>query len=267
MITNSFIFLEKVGDRMEQNIWKNGIGSWNSFLGAKSIKGLSRHRKLYYDRKILSARKALYNMDSGYFLGLLQQSEMWRLYDFFKEDAVFLDIETTGFGEKNGITVFGLYDGINTKIMVKGINLDYRLLKKELERYKMIVTFNGACFDLPFIEKECPGLIPRIPNFDVRFLTERLGFRGGLKAIEKTFGIKRPELVENLYGGDALTLWKMYRATGDEHYLNLLIEYNEHDIINLKILAENCIKKMKESLNSHFCTDALARHTCLENDP
>ncbi|MBI2657608.1 ribonuclease H-like domain-containing protein [Candidatus Woesearchaeota archaeon] len=267
MITDSFIFLEKVGDKVEQNIWSSGISNWDSFLRAKSIKGMSMHRKLYYNRKILNARKALYSFNSGYFLDLIPQSEMWRLYNFFKEDAVFLDIETTGLGKENDITVVGLYDGISTKIMIKGINLDFNALKKELQKYKLIVTFNGASFDLPFIEKTCPGLLPNIPNFDVKSITGRLGLKGGLKEIEKTLGIKRTHAIEKFYGGDALTLWRMYRATGDDYYLNLLVDYNEHDIINLKILAEHCVKKMKELLNGNLGAKALPRHACLEYDP
>ena len=254
MITNTFIFLERIGDKLEQNIWKNGIYDWDSFLKRNNIKGLSKHRKLYYSRKILNARKALYNFDSSYFLDLLPQSEMWRLYDFFREDAVFLDIETTGLSKhEDDITVFGLYDGINTKIMIKGINLDYSLLKKELQKYKLIVTFNGASFDLPFIEKRYPSLLPKIPNFDVKSVTDRLGLKGGLKSIEKILGIKRSNIVDKFYGGDALTLWRMYRATGDDYYLNLLVEYNEYDVINLKIVAEHCVKMMKEKiLNNYF---------------
>ncbi|MBS3096965.1 ribonuclease H-like domain-containing protein [Candidatus Woesearchaeota archaeon] len=262
MITQSFIFLERVGNKIEKNIWKNGINTWDNFLTKKYIKGLSRHRKLYYDRKILNARKALYSFDSAYFLDILPQSEMWRLYDFFREDAVFLDIETTGLSKNNDdITVFGLYDGINTKIMIKGINLDYNALKKELQKYKLIVTFNGASFDLPFIEKRYPNLLPKVPNFDVRSITDRLGLTGGLKNIEKTLGIKRNPIIEKFYGGDALTLWRMYRATGDDYYLNLLVEYNEYDIMNLKIVAEHCVKKMKErvlnvSYKNQFNLDA-----------
>ena len=255
MITNSFIFLERIGDKLEQNIWKNDIYDWESFLRRKSVSGLSRHRKLYYDRKLLNARKALYNCDSNYFLDLLPQSEMWRLYEFFKEDAVFLDIETTGLDKHDDITVFGLYDGLNTKIMIKGINLDYYALKKELQKYKLIVTFNGASFDLPFIERIYPSLLPKIPNFDVKSVTDRLGLKGGLKNIEKILGIKRSNIVDKFYGGDALTLWRMYRATGDDYYLNLLIDYNEYDIMNLKIVAEHCVKKMKERIvNENFAT-------------
>ncbi len=268
MITGTFIFLERIGNKLEQGIWKNGIRDWDNFLARKNINGIARRRKLYYDRKLLNARKALYNFDSAYFMDVLPQSEMWRLYDFFREDAVFLDIETTGLSKNNDdVTVFGLYDGVNTKIMIKGVNLDYNALKKELQKYKLIVTFNGASFDLPFIEKRHQNLLPKIPNFDVKSITGRLGLKGGLKNIEKLLGIKRSNIVDKFYGGDALTLWRMYRATGDDYYLNLLVEYNEYDIINLKIVAEHCVKKMKERLfNSHFASDALPRHTSVKPD-
>ena len=268
MITSTFIFLERIGNKLEQNIWKNEIYNWDDFLRRKNIEGLSRHRKIYYDRRILNARKALYNFDSSYFLSILPQSEMWRLYDFFKEDAVFLDIETTGLSKnEDDITVFGLYDGINTKIMIKGINLDFNALKKELQKYKLVVTFNGASFDLPFIEKRYPNLLPKIPNFDVKSLTDKLGLKGGLKNIEKLLGIKRNHVIEKFYGGDALTLWRMYRATGDDYYLNLLIEYNEYDIVNLKIVAEHCVKEMKKLLfNTHFASNALPGHSSIKPD-
>ena len=251
MIRNSFIFLERVGNQLEKNIWDNGIPDWDSFLKKDRINGLSKSRKLYYDRKIIEARKQLFDANSSYFLDILPKSQTWRLYDFFKEDAVFLDIETTGLSKiHDDITVFGLYDGLSTKTMIQGINLNYNELKKELQKYKLIVTFNGASFDIPFIQKRYPDLIPRIPNFDVRSLTKQLGLTGGLKKIERELNIKRKEIVEEFSGGDALTLWKMYRATGDEYYLNLLVEYNEYDIINLKTVAERCVKSMRQKIIS-----------------
>jgi len=137
--------------------------------------------------------------------------------------------------------MIGLFDGINTKTMIRGINLDINYLKKELLNYKLIVTFNGSSFDIPFLKKRYPGLIPEIPHFDLKTLCLRRGFKGGLKQIEKEFGIKRSKIIEDFYSGDPLTLWKMYRATGDKYYLNLLVEYNEEDIINLKIIADKLI--------------------------
>jgi len=247
MIQNSFIFLERVKKRFEQNIWDQGIHDWDAFLSKNNVKGISRPRKLYYDRKIIEARKALYNFDSNYFKKVLPSSEYYRLYDFFKEDSVFLDIETTGLNFRHDdITVIGLFDGIKTKTMIKGINLDFKNLKAELEKYKLIITFNGASFDLPFINKTYPNILLDIPNLDLRTTSRRIGLKHGLKYIEKTLGIERKKIIQDFTGGDALTLWKMYKSTGDDYYLKLLVEYNEEDIINLKTLAEHCIKQLKK---------------------
>lgn len=248
MITKSFLFLDGVGAQKEQSLWREGITDWHSFVNSKDIAGISPYRKHHYDRILIEARKELYALNSSYFIPLLPQSENWRLYDFFKEEAVFLDIETTGMSPQDDVTVVGLYDGNDTKTMVRGINLNHRALKDELSKYKLIVTFNGATFDLPFLQKRYPKLLPQIPHVDLRTITGRLGYFGGLKAIEKEFGIMRRQLVERMHGGDAVTLWRMYYGSGDDHYLKLLVEYNEEDIINLKKIADVCTKRMEKKL-------------------
>lgn len=245
MIENSFIFLEGISTKAEGNIWKQGVRNWDNFINANKIQGISRARKLYYDRRLKEAKKELYSFNSPYFIDLLHQSEMWRLYDFFREDAVFLDIEATGIYREDDFFIIGLYDGINTKIILKN-NFDYNKLKDELMKYKLIVSFNGASFDMPFLNKRYHGLLPKIPHFDVKSITGRIGLNGGLKEIEKAIGIKRNPIVEKFTGGDVSMLWRMYRVTGDEYYLNLLIEYNEDDIINLKRLADFSTNKLKE---------------------
>ena len=249
MIQNTFLLLERVSKNLEKSFWSQGINDWDDFLNKETIKGISKARKLYYDRKLMEARKELYSLNSSYFKETLPSAEYYRLYDFFKEDAIFLDIETTGLDFRNNdITVIGLFNGVETKTMIKGINFDPNELRKELLKYKLIVTFNGGSFDIPFINKLYPDMLPNIPNFDVKIIANRIGLKGGLKEIEKNLGIRRNEIIENFYGGDALTLWKMYRATGDDYYLKLLIEYNEEDIINLKKVAEHCVNKIKEDL-------------------
>jgi len=40
----------------------------------------------------------------------------------------------------------------------------------------------------------------------------------------------------------------MWRATGDEYYLNLLIEYNEDDTIHLKKIAEYAVAKLSAKI-------------------
>jgi len=98
MIRKSFIFLERVGKKGEQNIWKQGIKDWNDFFKTGKIKGISARSKLFYDRKIREAKEALVNEDSSYFIGKLPQVEMWRLYDYFREECGFLDIEVDSVG-------------------------------------------------------------------------------------------------------------------------------------------------------------------------
>lgn len=245
MIRQSFLFLERIGKTLENNIWEQGIKDWDDFLEADRIKGIAEHKKKYYDRMIEKARHSLYNFNSAYFYDLLPTCEHWRLYEFFKDDVVYLDIETSGVKDDGFITVVGLYDGLKTKIMIKNINLDFYALKKELSKYKMIVTFNGLTFDVPFLEKAFPNLLPRVPHFDLKHACARVGLKGGLKHVEKELGIeRRNNLVERMYGGDAITLWRMWRATGDEHYLNLLVEYNEEDVINLKPIAGLVYEKL-----------------------
>ena len=125
------------------------------------------------------------------------------------------------------------------------VNEIFKLLKKELEKYKLIITYNGSTFDIPFIKKRYPRLLPDIPNFDLRVTCQRIGLTGGLKKIEKELGIKRNEIIEKFYGGDPLTLWKMFMASGDEYYINLLVEYNEDDVFNLKKIADYTYEKLK----------------------
>ncbi len=245
MIRNSFIFLEGIGKEKEKKIWKSGIKSWDDFIKADRVFGVSQKRKSCYNRKIVEAKSQLYDFNSSFFTKILPKSEHWRLYDFFREEAVFLDIEVDGMDNNSDITVVGLFDGISTKTMIRGINLDFKKLKDELRKYKIIVSFNGSVFDIPYIKKRY-SILPDIPHFDLRFACNKVGLKGGLKEVERTLGIKRNHIVERIYNGDALTLYKMYRGSGDEHYLNLLIEYNEEDVINLKYIAELVYKKLKK---------------------
>lgn len=249
MIQNSFIFLEKIGPTLEKRIWKQHITTWHQFLYAPNVDGIAKNRKIYFNRKLQEAQHKLFTQEAQFFASNLKGAHHWRLYDYFKDQAVFLDIETTGIYNHDDVTVIGLFDGTHTKIMIRDINLDINQLREELARYKLIVTFNGASFDIPFLKKRYENLIPNIPHFDICSIARRVGLSGGLKQIEKKLGIKRTNPhVKNFNGGDAVTLWKLYKNTGDKYYLNLLVEYNEEDIINLKYIANYATKKLKEQL-------------------
>jgi len=247
MLKNTFIMLPGVNEKSENNIWNQGVLNHSQFLQVHNIKGISRMCKMFFDTRIIEAQRNYNN--SSYFAGKISNSEMWRCYDQFKDDAVYLDIEVSSVDEDGYITIVGLFDGITTKTMVKDINLDMDGLGRELAKYQMIVSFNGSIFDAPFINKRYPNVLPKIPHFDLRFACARVGLTGGLKQIEKSLGIVREnEIVDKLYSGDPFRLWKMFRATGDEYYLNLLIEYNEEDVINLNRISEIVYQKLVEKV-------------------
>lgn len=250
MIDHSFIFLDKIGQTTEQSIWASGIHTWSDFLQASTVPGISPSRKTIYNLAIQKAQANLRVGNHPFFHSNFPRSEHWRLYDHFKDDAVFIDIETTGY--HGDMTVLGCYDGRDTKIMIRGQNLDKETFQSVLDRAKLVVTFNGASFDLPIIEKYF-GMKIDLPHIDLRHVCSKIGLVGGLKSIEKQIGISREDEVVGVTGADAITLWHKYRSTGDERYLELLVKYNEEDIINLKPLAEHAITRLWSRLRSDVC--------------
>ncbi len=241
MLRNTFLFLPKVRLATEKSIWSQGIADWNCFVEAKSIKGFSAERKENANSKIREFKNELWNENLNYLSKNLPLSEQWRLYDQFRDEAVYLDIETAGY--YGSITVVGLYDGNETKTFIRGYNLDRTLIEKELQKYKMIVTFNGSSFDLPVIERYF-GLRLHKPHVDLRHVCSRIGLSGGLKIIEKQLCISREKEVEGISGSDAVYLWEQFKATKNADFLNKLIKYNEEDIVNLKPLADYAVREL-----------------------
>ncbi|MDP3734455.1 MAG: ribonuclease H-like domain-containing protein [Nanoarchaeota archaeon] len=242
MIRNTFLFLDKIGRRKESLIWQSGIKDWNDFLKTQKINGISVQSKYYYDRKIREAQQALLQENAFYFNGKIPSIERWRLYHYFKENCCFVDIETDSYGR---ITVVGIADSIMTKHFVRGINFESPSIKNELQKYTVIITFNGSSFDLPKLKKE--GLTLHHLHIDLKPLCINLGLKGGLKEVEKILQLKRPA---HLYG-NPVDLWKSFHASGDREYLDLLLDYNREDCENLQNVMNYVYKEMSNKLYKH----------------
>jgi len=80
-----------------------------------------------------------------------------------------------------------------------------------------------------------------------RQFLNKLGFKGGLKKIEKDFGLCRDSDIDGVDGYEAILLWNAYQR-GDKTALDTLIQYNSADIVNLKPLMEIGYNEMKERL-------------------
>jgi uncharacterized protein YprB with RNaseH-like and TPR domain len=246
MIRNSFILLDGVGYKTEERLWKNGILSWDDFIGAKGISGISKERKMHHDTELETAQGCFEEKLHQYFSSRLKTRDHWRLYPDFKERACFLDIETTGLGHDSEITVIGVYDGFEVRSFVKGDNLTEEALIEELSKYSLLVTFYGSAFDVPFIIRKFPGMSFAIPHIDLCFASRRVGLRGGLKSIERDLGIIRDEGVAEIDGFEAVRLWRRWERHNDRDAFERLLEYNRADVVNLLPLAEKVYEELLE---------------------
>jgi uncharacterized protein YprB with RNaseH-like and TPR domain len=237
MIRNSFIILPKVGPRRELTMWREGVLDWSDFIGRPMLKGFSPGRKSDLDRCLETAEEFLAKRESAYFSKLLPTVEHWRLFESFKYDCAYLDIETDGLGAGAVVTVVSVHRSGRTTTLVRGRDLSADALEQSLSGVKMLVTYNGASFDLPRLHKEFPFTVPRVPHFDLRHGCGRLGWKGGLKGVEKLLGIERPREVEFVTGEQAVYLWHLWERKGSENALKLLMRYNIEDTRNLEEVA------------------------------
>jgi len=216
--------------------------------------------------ELVRSESALDRGDAEHFAEKLFSCEHWRLYPEFREKTAFLDIETTGLGRSGDyVTVVGLHDAGGTRCYVLdapqddfieteggggGIRvMDISEFARDVTEYRMLVTFNGAQFDLPFLRREFDGLKLPAAHMDLRFLLRRLGYTGGLKKIEPRFGLRRPDDLRSLDGYDAVRLWKAH-LRGDPRALEKLLRYNACDVDNLRTLADAGTAMMEKTLRN-----------------
>jgi uncharacterized protein YprB with RNaseH-like and TPR domain len=130
--------------------------------------------------------------------------------------------------------------------LIQGETLSERRLQEELDSYDLLVTFFGSGFDVPFLKAKYPQVMLDHPHLDLCFAARRLGFKGGLKAIEHELSCSRATSIDGLTGWDAVRLWEEWQS-GNTASRDILIEYNEADCKNLEPLADLiCDQMMRE---------------------
>lgn len=110
-----------------------------------------------------------------------------------------------------------------------------------VESSRLLVTFNGSSFDIPFLEHSFN--IPDIgcPHVDLRWILYHLGFSGGLKRIERQFGIKRPNELDDVDGYEAVILFYKWQS-GDRLARERLIQYCQADVLCSFIVAGSILE-------------------------
>ncbi|NTU42761.1 MAG: hypothetical protein HGA78_06850 [Nitrospirales bacterium] len=246
MIRHTFSMLNGIGEKLERQLWSMGILTWDDFCGRDEIEGISPERKRFYDEQLLHLSQELSKGNAEYFSRVLKRREHWRLFETFRDRALCLDIETNGLQPDNGgyVTVVGLYDGYDCKCFVRGDNLTVDNLNREMASCRMLITFYGSTFDVPFLFRSLPGVKFFVPHFDLCHASRSLGIMGGLKRLEEMFGIERDDAVRGMNGYDAVKLWDSARR-GSYEARERLLTYNREDTKNLMNLAQIIYQRMK----------------------
>ncbi|RPI97126.1 MAG: exonuclease, partial [Spirochaetales bacterium] len=235
MISECFLHCRGIGPRTNEHLKQAGFSTWDDCIrGSETLPLGGKKRKSFID-DIMMSKEAHESGDINFFLTRLPTSEHWRILSLYHDRATYFDIETTGlsWGYSHASVIAAYKDG-EVHRFVYGENLDDFLLL--LDASTMLVSFNGNCFDVPFIEKTFN--IPSIgrPHLDLRWVAYHQGYRGGLKAIEREIGISRPEAIRDVDGLEAVELYYRWQA-GDMDAREKLIEYCSADAVSTYQLA------------------------------
>ncbi|MFW6324016.1 MAG: ribonuclease H-like domain-containing protein [Desulfovibrionales bacterium] len=250
MLQNSFCHLPGIGPKKERRLWSEGVSNWNDLLAQTLSSGLSKS----FRRIVPLIEESALQLSSGnaeYFAEAFSPSSAWRLFSEFKDHVAYVDIETTGGMGMDGdhITAIGLYNGREVRTYVHGLNLEE--FEEDIFAYKLLVTFNGRCFDVPVLERHFRMKLPRA-HIDLRYVLAALGYKGGLKKCEQHFGLGRGDL-DGVDGFFAVLLWNEFDRTGDDRILETLLSYNVADILSLEILLHQAFNLGVEQ--TPFCRE------------
>lgn len=242
MLEKTFIHIPGIAYMTERRLWQRGIESWAQACDIETPPGsFSAERwDLVRDHSRCSIT-SLAAGDHAYFASLLAAKDHWRAFQHFGHRVAYVDIETNGGYYPGSITVIGVYDGGDVKTFVKGDNLAE--FAEEIAKYSLLVTFNGASFDLPFLRRAFPQVTWDHLHVDLRYVLSSLGYKGGLKSIELDCGIERDYELHGIGGEDAIYLWQEYRR-GSQEALDLLVRYNAADVENLETLLQMAYPRM-----------------------
>ena len=247
MIRQCFSIFDGIGPTREQAIRSAGITDWQRLLATDTVPGLSHelHESLLCQVRQWSL--ALERGDAAFFAGHLPRSKHWMLFDAFAGSVRYLDIETTGLSPRyHDVTVVGVHDGKDCRTLVRGRGLSAEAIRQALAGCKLLVTYFGTVFDVPFLSAAFAQFRWDLPHFDLCFGGRRVGLTGGLKEVERELGMQRDASIGEVDGFEAVRLWRRHQR-GDGTALTKLLQYNEADTRNLahvaKIVYERLCRK------------------------
>lgn len=226
--------LDGVGPVGAQALRSRGIVDWFDVLATPGLVPVGQRGRLMESAS--RAVEALQSRDAAFFIRVLPRSEHWRLAAAMPDRAVFLDIETTGLSRiYHRLTVIGWAQAGQFHAAVGDPTAEQAEHLADMFKSSILVTYNGAHFDVPFLRHHIPQLPLPSAHVDLRHLGQRLGLTGGQKKVEIALGLERDDEVAGLDGSAAPALWFRHQR-GDRDALPLLLKYNHADVDGLRVL-------------------------------
>lgn len=169
--------------------------------------------------------------------------------NFFYNESIFFDIETTGFSPASSFVYLigcAYFDGQQWTLIqwfAKSYKSEAKVISAFLEfisTYKTLITYNGIGFDVPYIKEKCKKLnifhsLDSIQHIDLyrSILPYKKFFKLNnlkQKTVEEFLSIKR----EDTYNGSELiSIYHHYLKTQDNNLLKLLLLHNHDDMKGL----------------------------------
>jgi uncharacterized protein YprB with RNaseH-like and TPR domain len=245
MLRHTFCHLPGVGEKTEQRLWAAGLTTWHVVLEQEADRVSAAARRL--PASVLRESVAQHSAgNAAWFAEHLSAAQSWRLFGDFRASCAYLDIETTGMEYNDHITTISLYDGHSIRTYVSGQNLND--FARDVQAYRLLVTYNGKSFDLPVLRRCLRCDFPQA-HIDLRHLLASLDLRGGLKNCERQLGLHRPGM-EEIDGFVAVLLWRDFKRRKDPKSLETLLAYNIQDAVNLETLLVHAFNRKLAGLAS-----------------
>ena len=168
---------------------------------------------------------------------------------YFTENALFFDIETTGFSAaRTTLYMIGCAARKNERLIIDQFFAESPAAEAEvlhafldyLRSFDTVITYNGIGFDIPYLTAKCkkynlPEPFAGFTFVDIYKLISGFRFLLGLpnlkqKTIEKFLGIGREDLYD---GGELIEVYSSFAKAPEDGLAALLKQHNYEDVLSM----------------------------------
>jgi len=171
------------------------------------------------------------------------------IQQIFTENALFFDIETTGFSPASTqVYLIGCAKRCDDSVIIEQFfaetpdeeEIILKAFLRLLENYQTLITFNGIGFDIPYLKAKCDTFHLK-ENFadkdyidlfkivsSLKFLLKLPNYKQ--KTIETFLGIDREDVFD---GGQLINVYQEYINRPSEYQMYFLKQHNYEDVLGM----------------------------------